>query len=39
MVVLSFVNRSLTINDIEDQTDLIEVKANGMGFMLNQVKC
>jgi GT2 family glycosyltransferase len=26
--------RTLTVNDIEGQTDLIEVKANGMGFML-----
>jgi GT2 family glycosyltransferase len=26
--------RTLTTNDIEGQTDLIEVKANGMGFML-----
>jgi hypothetical protein len=26
--------RTLTVNDIKDQTDLIEVKANGMGFML-----
>jgi GT2 family glycosyltransferase len=26
--------RTLTVNDIKNQTDLIEVKANGMGFML-----